>query len=115
MYNIAFYCSCPVDCCLGHSSLGRGIGRRTVNLKHGDVAISVDLGAGRAPPLGLVDVAQQLIPLGEERQRELTDVQLLQCTAAAVSGWQGCCTVVPEQIEKFRILRTIFWVSLREN
>ena len=48
-----------------------------VDLEHGDVAIAVDLVAGRVLQLGLAQVPHHLRPVLEEHQVVLCEVQLL--------------------------------------
>ena len=62
---------------------GGGGAGHTVDLEHGDVAVAVDLAAGGAPALALLQVADELRALREEGQRELAEVELLQHTARA--------------------------------
>lgn len=56
-----------------------------VNLKHGDVAVAVDLVARRPPQLGLGHVVQELLAALEEFERKLAHIQLLHST------WRRCC------------------------
>lgn len=48
-----------------------------VDLKHGDIAVAVDLVAGRVLQLGLAQMAHHLRPVLEEHQVVLCEVQLL--------------------------------------